>query len=1332
MDLQVLKVKADATEVEQATHKIEKLDDSMSKTEKTIIQQNAKMAILRGQVIQLKNEVLDLGEGYSQSQARMLANLATLDATGTQIKDLARSFRELNDITGNNPFDKSVGGIAKLKAEISELARVNDFMAKGLNLTRDEIVMLARDSAALTQIMKSQGSQTLEIAASVQNLTTEYVHLAKKRDELVAKSIEGEKRAQEEARKSIELEKQRKLVNDKLMQDWASGVGGQSPTQKDMSSFYKQQSIEADRAIEAQRKMQTEAAAMQKKASDDMFRHNQMKIAADQIAYKQQMSALADYYSNVEKIDSQAEANRKASFDRQMEINRAKQDQDRRMYQQSMADMRAYYSSLEKDGQPSKTRTGEGDMDSAVAQFRQAQAKASRDAARATEYLADAERRLNLALDETNAGLSERYTDRLNKYQKALATAGVSADVASAKLNNFKSKLDQVAAKERADELNYLSRAMSVQMGDVAISLASGMNPLLVMIQQGDQIRGVIQQVGAQGKELSKAMNVAAAQIAMSFIDTGKAIGGFFFGAIKSAGATISDTAMSMLGFNKVLDSTKRYLASGGEEGFKYIGMLTRLGSVFSTAVGAAFAAGVLAVGAFGVALTQVIRQENELAKQLALTGGSLGLSQVAAIDYARSLNDLGISTSKGIEVMTEMAKAGKFTAGEYRMVAQAAVDMEKYAGIAIADTVKAFASLKDKPVEAVVELAQKTGMVAPEVIRLVAELREQGRVAEATAIAVKTLADVNSEQVKRMKEDYNGFSLFLIELGSSIKSFYDNAFKAVFYKASPTEELKKQLGAVNDILNNNAGVLGAVVSGTGLGRGYYENLKANLEEQIRLTSRVTAAEQERISNQSKSAAIIGEAVKLRESSLSKEGKYLRDVTELTNKYSEAVKLGLNEEAAVYQQAISKATADYQDQLDKAANKRTRLTDAQREALRIEKEAKGVIEQIQKAINGSTKEQEQLTKAQKLALDIYSDPDFKNYPKQLQDQIRALLDKAHTEELVAIEMQNGRKLEEDRIKTLNELAKAYTEVTGAAAFYGDFLNKVNDAVMSGQITDEKAMDYLNAYARNKVFKPNQQKATDSLSGQTRDFELSRQRSQVEAATAGMTDTNREIAMGQYDLRIERMKEIENLQKSLAKGEITPEFVESQTQKIDALYAEKEAWVAIEAQTKKVTSESDRLADVFTSAMGDLISGSKSFGDILKDLTKSVMDLVTEILVLEPLKASLRGIFSGMGGVEGMFGDIGSFFGGFFADGGRPPLNKVSVIGEQGPELFVPDTAGTIIPNTALRNLSGNSGTQSVQIVQNFTIQGHSADRSTQAQLAAVALQGANRALARNT
>ncbi len=60
---------------------------------------------------------------------------------------------------------------------------------------------------------------------------------------------------------------------------------------------------------------------------------------------------------------------------------------------------------------------------------------------------------------------------------------------------------------------------------------------------------------------------------------------------------------------------------------------------------------------------------------------------------------------------------------------------------------------------------------------------------------------------------------------------------------------------------------------------------------------------------------------------------------------------------------------------------------------------------------------------------------------------------------------------------------------------------------------------------------------------------------------------------------------------------------------------------------------------------------------------------------------LSGLTSGFGSL------VGSIFSGFgFADGGNPPVGKASVVGERGPELFIPQQAGTIIPTEKLEAL----------------------------------------------
>jgi len=54
-------------------------------------------------------------------------------------------------------------------------------------------------------------------------------------------------------------------------------------------------------------------------------------------------------------------------------------------------------------------------------------------------------------------------------------------------------------------------------------------------------------------------------------------------------------------------------------------------------------------------------------------------------------------------------------------------------------------------------------------------------------------------------------------------------------------------------------------------------------------------------------------------------------------------------------------------------------------------------------------------------------------------------------------------------------------------------------------------------------------------------------------------------------------------------------------------------------------------------------------------------------------------------IAGIGGPIGGFFQNMFgfANGGRPPVGRASIVGERGPELFVPSVAGTIVPNNQL-------------------------------------------------
>ena len=83
----------------------------------------------------------------------------------------------------------------------------------------------------------------------------------------------------------------------------------------------------------------------------------------------------------------------------------------------------------------------------------------------------------------------------------------------------------------------------------------------------------------------------------------------------------------------------------------------------------------------------------------------------------------------------------------------------------------------------------------------------------------------------------------------------------------------------------------------------------------------------------------------------------------------------------------------------------------------------------------------------------------------------------------------------------------------------------------------------------------------------------------------------------------------------------------------------------------------------------LIKGTSTLADLASNVADRFLDIGLNLL--------LFGNAGGSAVTGGLFKVLG------FANGGRPPVGIPSVVGEKGPELFVPDRSGTIIPNNQL-------------------------------------------------
>lgn len=134
--------------------------------------------------------------------------------------------------------------------------------------------------------------------------------------------------------------------------------------------------------------------------------------------------------------------------------------------------------------------------------------------------------------------------------------------------------------------------------------------------------------------------------------------------------------------------------------------------------------------------------------------------------------------------------------------------------------------------------------------------------------------------------------------------------------------------------------------------------------------------------------------------------------------------------------------------------------------------------------------------------------------------------------------------------------------------------------------------------------------------------------------------------------------------------------------------------------------SQELKDKFSDGLTDIVFGFDGATDAAKRFAEQIARMIVEKKITGPLADALVGTSSGGtgilddifggGGGGGFLSGIGDFFGGFFAEGGRPPMGRPSIVGENGPELFIPDSTGTVVPN------GGYGGGVSVTTVINIS------------------------------
>lgn len=195
---------------------------------------------------------------------------------------------------------------------------------------------------------------------------------------------------------------------------------------------------------------------------------------------------------------------------------------------------------------------------------------------------------------------------------------------------------------------------------------------------------------------------------------------------------------------------------------------------------------------------------------------------------------------------------------------------------------------------------------------------------------------------------------------------------------------------------------------------------------------------------------------------------------------------------------------------------------------------------------------------------------------------------------------------------------------------------------------------------------------------------------------------------------EQLQKIKTLVDGGAFGDPTDPAVRAQIDELNKRTAQLDPKV-VEAADKAKT-----LAQESAGFFKDLVHNINDADDVLLKFLSRLADRALND-TFDHAGNWLAGLLQGGSSGGGLLSAIGAFLGGAYADGGRPPLGKISLVGERGPELFVPDGAGTIVPLKPAR--AGSGGGPVINISPTYHI-GQGVNRSE----VAAAVQAGNQQL----
>ena len=116
-----------------------------------------------------------------------------------------------------------------------------------------------------------------------------------------------------------------------------------------------------------------------------------------------------------------------------------------------------------------------------------------------------------------------------------------------------------------------------------------------------------------------------------------------------------------------------------------------------------------------------------------------------------------------------------------------------------------------------------------------------------------------------------------------------------------------------------------------------------------------------------------------------------------------------------------------------------------------------------------------------------------------------------------------------------------------------------------------------------------------------------------------------------------------------------------------------------------------VSNAFSNAFSQIASGANVFESLGNAIKGVVVDLIQAAIKALIFKAVMNLILPGSGSATAGLGSLVGSFGGFRAAGGPVGQGQSYVVGENGPELFVPSNSGRIMNGNQVAAMSYSGG-----------------------------------------